>query len=452
VLISDPDVTASPNWKRWFALRTSFSSIDTHIVMTLLFRSWSALAGALVTLLIPLFLEKEEQGVFYTLLSLVAVQVFFELGLNQIIVQMVGSEVAHLHRDGVGGYTGDAQRLQRLAAQAALFRRWYLVASVCFLLAAGAGGAMFLADAHPEAIPVWLMLVLFNSVTLCFSPALAILEGCGHVDRIAGLRLMQSVVGYALLLTLLLSGAGIWSVLALSLSGAILSARFVLSQSRELRWLSGRAAPAGVLSWQRDVFPLQWRLAVSWISGYIIMQLFVPVSFASFGSVKAGQIGITMAIFSSIQIIGASWVVARIPVFSGLISTGDWTALKSGFLAAFLRALSFMVLASAAVIIGLMLVPDWLRERFASSAIILALAVNLLINSVIFSLACFMRAHREEPMARVSVALALAVLPVLLFAGRLGMEAMILLYVTANAAIALPWTLVIFRRYWDRAG
>lgn len=428
--------------------------IDSHILMTLLFRSWSALAGAAITLLIPLFLGKEEQGIYFTLLSLIAVQVFFELGLNQIIVQLVGFEVAHLKHETDGGFSGQPERVERIIAQAALFRRWYLIASIFFLVGAGAGGVFFLSMAQPAiapaAIPVWLLLVLFNAVALYFSPSLAVLEGCGDVDRVARLRLMQSVIGYLLLLLLLLAGAGIWSVLALSATGAVISCWFVLAGSSRLRWFAVRKAPVGILIWRRDILPLQWRIALSWVSGYIIMQLFVPVAFAKFGPVQAGQLGITLTIFASIQTIGASWVVARIPVFSGLVSTGERVRLKSSFLAAFLRAFGFMVAASIAVAIMLALLPDWLRIRFASTTIVAALIFNLWVNTINFSLACFMRAHREEPMARVSLALSLVMLPILYFSGRLGMEKMILLYVGANTAIALPWTLLLFRRYWTR--
>jgi hypothetical protein len=90
------------------------AGFDVHILHTLLFRGWNLMAGALSVLLIPFFLSPTQQGFYYTFASILALQVFFELGLNQVIIQLVSHEAAHLtiHDDGTA--SGEAERIHRL--------------------------------------------------------------------------------------------------------------------------------------------------------------------------------------------------------------------------------------------------------------------------------------------------------------------------------------------------
>ena len=56
----------------------------------------------------------------------------------------------------------------------------------------------------------------------------------------------------------------------------------------------------------QEIFPFQWKIALSWISGYLIFQLFNPVLFATEGSKIAGQMGMTMVAISGISSISIS--------------------------------------------------------------------------------------------------------------------------------------------------
>lgn len=70
--------------------------IDGAIGYTVLSRIISASGGLVTLVFISLFLSTEEQGYYYTFGSIIAIQVFFELGLNSIITQYAAHEVAHL--------------------------------------------------------------------------------------------------------------------------------------------------------------------------------------------------------------------------------------------------------------------------------------------------------------------------------------------------------------------
>ena len=88
----------------------------------MLLRGWAVVAGAVTVLLLPLWLGKVEQGYYFTFSSLLALQIFFELGMNQVVVQIVSHNFAHVQVDSDGKFGGDARRLARLASLVRLLR------------------------------------------------------------------------------------------------------------------------------------------------------------------------------------------------------------------------------------------------------------------------------------------------------------------------------------------
>ena len=70
----------------------------------------TSIAGSIGTvLLIVRFLSPVEQGYYYTLLSLVSLQVVFELGFSFVIQQLAAHECVHLEFGPDGSVSGDPQ-------------------------------------------------------------------------------------------------------------------------------------------------------------------------------------------------------------------------------------------------------------------------------------------------------------------------------------------------------
>ena len=70
--------------------------IDGAILYTTSARIIQAGGGIVTVFLIAKFLSKEEQGFYFTFASVLAIQIFFELGLGGILTQFVAHEMAHI--------------------------------------------------------------------------------------------------------------------------------------------------------------------------------------------------------------------------------------------------------------------------------------------------------------------------------------------------------------------
>lgn len=429
--------------------------LDFHVLSTLLSRGWSVVAGALTVFLVPFFLTPTEQGYFYTFASLAGMQILFELGLGQVVLQTVSHAMAHLHIDESGHLRGDASRRDWLASLVQLLRRWYRIAASLFALLAGGAGVFFLEQngALPSGawLGAWSILCLSTAINLNYTPALAFMEGCGRIGQIARLRLIQSIIGYLGLWIALILGAGLWASCIVPATAAVLTG-FWLRTNDTLgrKLLEQRFDPTNALNWRRDLLPFQWRIALSALSGYLIFYFMTPIAFANRGAIEAGRFGTAMAVFNALSTVGTSWVYARIPVMATHIARNEREELNRLFGSVVLRSLVFVV-AGAATILVAVAAMRWLDvafvARIAPFSVLALLALASIANCVVFSAAAYMRAHREEPMLLVSVCSAALTSVAAWLCSQFGLLEMSAAYTCVTVLVTLPWTLLLFKSY-----
>lgn len=70
--------------------------VDGAVFYSVLARGFQAFSGFISIFLVSKSLSIEEQGFYYTFTSILALQIFFEMGLNGIITQYVAHEAAFL--------------------------------------------------------------------------------------------------------------------------------------------------------------------------------------------------------------------------------------------------------------------------------------------------------------------------------------------------------------------
>lgn len=432
--------------------------LDSQILSTIFFRGWSVIAGAVMVFFLPIWLGRVEQGYYYTFASLVALQIFFELGMNQVILQLVSHDFAHLRREADNSLSGDAGRIARLSSLIKLLHRWYLTAAILFFVIVSVCGALFLSD-HGELssarwLGPWVVLTLSTAINLYLSALLTVLEGSGELAGVARMRLAQSMIGYLLMWGGLSLGAALWAVPLIPLAAAVYTLRWLQRHDHPLlQFRKSTQLNCQLPNWRRDIFPFQWRIALSWMSGYFIFQLFTPIAFAKQGPVEAGRLGITLAVFNALLTVGMSWVNAKSPLMAAHISRNERLQLNILFVSVTRRSMIFTALMATMAIVALALlgkISPAAANRFASVPVASCIAVVTLINTFIFSAAGYMRAHKEEPMLWASVVSGLATLLATAVGSSFGVLPMMLLYMLVTICVSLPWTIRLFMPYYKK--
>ena len=270
--------------------------LDRAIAFTVLGRVVQALGSVGGVLLIVHFLTAAEQGYYYALWSLVALQSVFELGFSFVILQVAAHERAHLEIHSDGSITGSESSHFRLASLLQRAVRWYTLTALVMGVVLLAAGMRFFAMHQAPGLPaIWIGPLRFTAlscaITFSIGPVLSFLEGCGQVAQVARMRFFQSTAAVAMAWTAMLTHHGLYAP-GMVLAGQGLVASLLLFSRRSLLVPLLRMSVGGRgISWRREVWPFQWKIAVSWLCDYFIFQLFTPVLFAFRGPVEAGRLG-----------------------------------------------------------------------------------------------------------------------------------------------------------------
>lgn len=447
---------SKPEFKQKVAHWRAAAGLDVDVLITLIFRGWSTVAGGASALLIPTFLSPEQQGYYYTFNAVLAMQIFFELGLNHVLTQLASHAAAHLSRPSARHVDEDAKWRYAIVSLVKLSSKWNSIMASLFFVTVLAGGIFFFYEkgslSTSEWLLAWTFLVALTAVNLALSARLAICDGLGEVGEVARLRLAQSIVGYSLLWFLLLCHAGLWAAIALPLASAGITGWWLARRNivKSLHLQANYAATEGGYTYRRDVFPLQWRIALSWASGYFIFNFLTPVVFAYQGAAAAGRLGLGLTIFTAISTIGMSWVSAKIPALSTHIARNERTELDVLFNRQAIRAIGATVLGSFGFLVFVQVagqVLPTLLDRLPPSPALLMLAVATVTNTLIFSMAAYMRAHKEEPLLVQSIVMAILIGVGVFVMAHVGLVATIATYAAITVFVGMPWCAITFLRY-----
>ena len=377
----------------------------------------SAFIGVFSVVLYATCLTKEEQGYYYTFASVLAIQGFFELGFTGIMTQFVAHEHAHLswNTDGTS-LEGEGRYRSRLASLLHICVKWYSVVAVLFLVALQVAGTFFFEefgkDEDVDWKTPWIIISTMNAWSLFTAPLFSFMNGLGLVKDMAKINFYRTIVNTVILWSCLLLGLKLYSM-AFS---AIVSAMFVILYfvtHKFFKILIGiwKTYVHERVSYMKDIFPYQWRIALSWMSGYFIFNFMNPVIFASVGSVAAGQFGMSINVLNQIRNLAMSWITTKIPLMSRLIEMKEYFDLDRMFR----RTVIQEVCVCLALLSGFWIVIIILREtqfsfggsvlseRFLDYLPLLLVTIPVVLQAVNDNFATYLRCHKKEPFLIISI-------------------------------------------------
>ncbi|WP_051691887.1 lipopolysaccharide biosynthesis protein [Pedobacter borealis] len=432
--------------------------IDGAIAFTILSRVIQAAGGVVILLFVAKCLTKVEQGYYYTFGSILAIQIFFELGLSGIITQFVAHENANLTWHNQISFSGSEESSSRLASLLRFTAKWFAIISVLLFFGLLITGYFFFNKYGKGNIDVnwhipWVILSITTSLSLMVSPILAFFEGLGNVKEVAKIRMIQQVVQLSFVLILFSLGYKLFSApVAAILSFTIVPIWIFFGNKRKLLTFIWHRLGNWHVNYRLEIFPYQWKIALSWMSGYFIFQLFNPVLFATDGAVIAGQMGMTLTVLNSVMALGFSWITTKIPKFSGLIAKKDYVQLDALFNKTLIQSAllnAFVLIVLFAVIISLRYFEIKIggknfADRFLSYLPMLFMMIPIFLNHFIASWATYMRCHKQEPMLVQSVVIGiLCSSSTLLMGSYFGVMGITFGYLILTI-IAFIWTYFIF--------
>lgn len=374
----------------------------------LAFHFWNLFAGGLLLVTIAAKLTPTLQGYYYTFSTLAGMQALIELGLGQVIMQFASHEWAFLTWGPSRQITGEEQALGRLAGLLQFGLRWYaacaLLAGCCVFL----GGRIFFLQSPTPAgdwyLP-WCLLVLVSSLGLLLTPVVTLLEGCNEVSTTWGLRTLQAAGGSLATLGALIMGLGLYSLaigaaIKLAIAVIVLSRRYSVALAQLLA-----TKPQRVVSWRQEVWPFQWRVAVSWIASFLSASVLTPVIFHYQGAALAGQVGMTIVLANGACVPTLMWIQTRLPLLGSLVAKREFRVLDQLFkkLAALTGAGGLIGAGLGLVFFATLHATGWkLGERVLPTDGAALLLLLSLLGVPVSVVSLYLRAFKREPLVLVT--------------------------------------------------
>jgi hypothetical protein len=391
-------------------------------------------------------LTPAELGFFFSFLSFGALIQLADFGLSYAALQ-------------TGGSLAGTARLNELRAVAKQIATWnFYAAGFATVVVSWIGWSTFMAGGG-QAVSgwraPWVGYLLGTFVFQLSMPAIALREGAGRVVEMWKLRLFQEWVGSIACLLVLHFGGRLWCLAAYAAARATVAGCWLLLRTGLPRDRS--IAKYTMQRWLSEVWPFQWKIGMSVLSGFLIFRAIPPIILVEKGPVMAGQFGLAISVMNLLISVTSAWPMSHAAHYSTLIARRQFGALRREF-PSLLWASTALAVVTALFSIGVLW---WTRQRGftfslrmtdpATTAIILSAAV---VHHIVLCIAMFLRAEGREPLLIPSVIGGVVTVSAVWLTAHFGTARDIAIVNLVLAVGGIPIAFLLLRgrqRFWSRS-
>jgi O-antigen/teichoic acid export membrane protein len=384
------------------------------------------MGGNLILLiLVAAFTTPEIQGFYYTFSSLIVLQFFVELGLRTAVIQTVSHATSEVEKKVL------IVSFLKLYTFLAFLLTAILIPSIMFFEAE----YLNVDNYHTKILIPWFVLSFFTGIILFVNGSLSVLEGLGKIEKVSKIRLSQSVSSYLVASVILIFDGGLYSIAFIGVVQGLVGF-FKVIQDREITFKNSRKDDLIYkLKWFEDIWPLQWRVGISWATGFFVFYLYTPLIMKIDGPVSAGKIGMTLQIFLAISSLSNVWISTNLPTYGKLVSAGNISKMEALFTSDV--KYSLVTLLSLFTLFGLLVLffsDSVYRDRILQNNHLLILFFTFFMNHIFFIYNFYIRSFKKEILWFISLLNAICTLVLsLIFIPKNGITAAISIYFWMSA-------------------
>lgn len=366
--------------------------------------------GPILIVGILFYLNIEEQGLWYTFISLSALSGLAEMGFTTIISQFVSHEHANL--ENKNGYLyGKRKSLDKAFGLVRYAIRVYFFIVPLAIFTLIIVGYFFFREQGFAILIAWFGYCILSGLNLVASLLQSIYRGFDRVFQTHLIKAISNVISIIALFISLSLGAGLFS-LPISMAVLLLSTLILLFNIDKIFWMQLiRHRIKYVHSWYSEIISLQSKFSVSFFCGYFMFNLFVPLAFKYQGAVIAGQLGLTLTIVRTISAFSYTWLESKLPSMNMLAAKMQRDALNQFFWKKTKLSIVTFLSGSIVLLIIITLINKYSFYEYRVLDFKTILFVILSETSIVIMsiYAIFVRAHKIEPFHYASLISALSV-------------------------------------------
>ena len=422
-------------------------------------RITSAFAQLSILVVVPMTLSIDDQGYYFLFASIIALQYICELGSTQVLAIKISAltEVSRHKNSNLLDITSETKYISHekspLKMTIELTSLMFTIIALSFFFASTIA-AFFLVDpvnsnSGTNLMVIWVINAIFVSFNIKLNSLLMVGENIGYMSKISRLKtLVYLLSGIAFSATAFFT-KNLYSIIASPLANCLvvllflkynpqLSALFRKSKSYDykllFRW------------WQKYVFPVQWKMSISWICGYASFSLVNLFIFKSLGPDAIAMYGLSATIFTGISQLASSPVMAIQPNLSSLYSASMFNSRYLLFRKSLTQSILIYVCSSVCILGIISLLTSrtsLLNGRVLSPLNLSILACSYLLYLVCSCLGLYLRTTGTEPLLRTSLIIAITTASLCYIGSIISLDSIVYFF-AVSMTIAFVLTLRIY--------
>lgn len=388
-------------------IKSLYSIISLDIKNTSINYILKILSSPIILLFIPLYLNSQVQGYWYSFISISALVVFADLGFTQIVMRFAAHEYSFLTMSRFKGFEGEQEFLGRISSLFRFVVKWsfgavFLVFPIIFIV----GYSLFSRESTTfDWKYPWIIYLIASSISFINNIVISFFEGCDNIATTQKINSVGQLIYVISLIILLPLNFNLYAI-AVALSVQSLTKMYMLKKLFNIYILQMIKTNEYVYNWRNEILRLLWRYSISFISGYFIFQLFVPLAFKYYGSAFAGKVGITITLVNSIYFFSNIWIYVANPKLNYFVAHNNKSKLNELFNDNLkLSIITFITLSIIIIILFYFFKAAFpnLINRFLDLNNIILLCIIFFLQLLINAMAIYLRAFKEEPLMYISM-------------------------------------------------
>lgn len=398
-----------------------------------LIRGFTLFANLLLAYTVTTNLSDKDQGVYYTLQSLAAMQFFFDLGISFVLSNYAAQKIkisATFNKNSVL----TSESVDEIKAIIKFTLAWTLIAGLLMFIFTTYLGENILFT-HQTIESKWWVYMLFISANIALNALLSILEGIGQVNTASLMRFIQSLIYVLLFYTLTIFSNDVFSIIyayAFSYCLTVISLfYFYKNQIYQIYTLKTKSK----VNWYKDILPFQWQVALSWIAGYFIFQYLTIVLTANDNLIDAGKFGLTSQIIQSINSLVSIILVLKISQWSYLNSHKEHRKLESDYAKTVITTVTLVCLINTLlyiVIYKINIIPLYYQERILEDKYFIYLFIASIFNQIFFCTSYYFRSKLHDPLWKVSILSAIIIIIITFFEENISIDLAVKIFLLSS--------------------
>jgi len=356
-----------------------------------IYRILIGIIGFINLLLFHIKLDAIDFGMYQTMINILGLHIFFDIGLSAIILPL-----------GLRLYS--EKSLDKFYSFIKTCILMSICSSILFLLLYFIGkNILSTNNLHRYVLidNIWLALVFIGAILIFINTLLITFEVIGEIKYVYRIRIISLFVSFIVCGICLLCGLGINSYLFYQLATLIVMIIGIYKYLNKIFKLVQIYDHIKLDEWMKKAWPLQWRGLIGLFSGYALVMVHIPIAYMNINAIVAGKLGLSIVIINTISSVSLSLVISKMPELISLNLANNTIKMNI-----FIESLIMYVLGNIILIILII----WYEEEASRSLLpineLIILCIAMLGYHLVTLVALFARVKSKDPISLIQLIVA----------------------------------------------